>query len=350
MNNVYPIADIPIEDDKSKAQQFEDYYTSDTQQNWRYLPEVQIEVERLKNLITYKTEELEYHELIEAIKTLKNSAPGGDSIMNIFLKQTTDSMRRDLLNLYNTSWITGTVPDEWKQGVICPILKPNKDATLVESYRPITLLPTIGKLMEKIVLRRLEYRIELNKLLADTQMGFRRGRSTVDALQLITGEISKALTNKTFCIVVYLDIKGAFDAIWHEGLLFKLKKIGERDQVLKWIQSYLKSRKVKVRIGNKTSEGKDLICGLPQGGALSPMLFNIMLGDMPSTPAGIYLVSYADDITVIARGSCLLQTKRLLQRYLNELGEWFRCWRFTLCPDKTYYRFLPKKDTCPIFL
>jgi len=141
----------------------------------------------------------------------------------------------------NMSWISGSVPDIWKHGIVVLIPKPGKSQEQVNGYRPITLLPCMEKLMERMVLRRLEYTLEGQKVFSSLQLGFRKGKSTIDALHLMRNAITAVRLAHEYCLVVYLDIEGAFDSVWHDGLLFKLRGIGVGDQMLAWLYNYFQN-------------------------------------------------------------------------------------------------------------
>ena len=208
-------------------------------------------------------EELKY-----AMRNLKNSSPGHDHIPNSLIKLLNDSYFNDLLYIYNQSLATGIVPKQWKMGHIIPIQKPNKKAENCDSYRPICLLPTFGKLLEKVICKRVEYLIESEKRLQNTQFGFRPGRSTNDVLLLMENIIRRTYTEKKTTGVVYIDLKGAFDCVWSEGLLAKLCDVGVKGNVLLWLKNYLSERKYKVRINGILSDTYEMSCGVPQGASL----------------------------------------------------------------------------------
>ena len=134
-------------------------------------------------------------ELNSAIKSLKMKLPGSDMIHNIFFKHIPTRIHSDLLKMINKSWETSEVPDKWKESIAIPILKPNKDETKPESYRPITLLSCTGKLMEKIVQKRLEGFVESNNILSKSQCGFRRCLSTIDVLLRLENIIRTSFLN-----------------------------------------------------------------------------------------------------------------------------------------------------------
>ena len=187
--------------------------------------------------------------------------------------------------------------------------------------------------MERIVQRRVEYFLESQFKLGESQYGFRQEKSTMDALLIVHNTVRQAIDNGKFCIVVHLDIQGAYDYVWHDGLLFKMIELGVDRQTMNWIRSYLSDRKIKVTLGCCSSNELPVQCGVPQGAVLSPVLFNIMLNDLPYDE-NIKLVSYADDVTLTVVADNLDDAMEHMQSYLDTLYEWFTNWHFTLSPAK----------------
>ena len=285
-------------------------------------------------------------ELELALQALKNTAPGHDQVMNLFLKKLPSHVKSEILDLFNNCLSTGTVPESWKQGITCPVLKPGKDPTLLASYRPITLLPCIGKLMERLVLRRLEYHLETNNLLQPLSFGFRRGRSTLDALHLLKNDIRRAVEQRQFSVVVFLDLQAAFDSVWHQGLTYKLGKLNISRQLLIWLSTYLEGRTSRVRVGAKLSEPRPVLVGVPQGAVLSPTLFNVMLSDIPTCTV-VHLIGYADNLTLVTSAASLQSAQRNMQKYLTEFSAWCTKWCFILNPDKCSYQTYSRCRTSP---
>ena len=281
----------------------------------------------------FEPKPLTSHELNESLSILKNKAPGPDDIPNSLLKKLPNNFREKLLYLFNVSWHSGCVPTDWKTGDIRPILKPERSPSSIGSYRPICMLSTIGKLMERILQRRLEYFLESQFKLGEAQYGFRQEKSTMDALLIVNNTIRHAIDNGKYCIVVHLDIQGAYDNVWHDGLLFKMIELGVDRQTMHWINSYLSDRKIRVTIGGCSSAELAVQCGVPQGAVLSPILFNIMLNDFPYDEK-VKLISYADDITLTVVADELRNAEEYMQTYLDSLFEWFTNWHFTLNPTK----------------
>ncbi|KAF2351588.1 Reverse transcriptase domain [Trinorchestia longiramus] len=201
------------------------------------------------------------------------------------------------------------------------IVLPNwpTDAEQVSSYRPICLLSCTGNLMEHMIQRRVEYWVETNNFLLGEQAGFRRGKSTMDTLLITKDFIATTFIRRQVCIAVYLDLNGAYDSVWHEGIIYKLIASGLENTYVKWIKNYLMGRTAFVRLGAVQSEGVPITWRLPQGTVLSPLLFNIMLSDLPVD--GIQLIIYADDITILSKGDSRTEVRAYLQRHLNSLAD-----------------------------
>ena len=145
------------------------------------------------------------NELNDAIKSSRISAPGYDNISYEIFKNMSQQSLQHILLLYNQIWQEGIVPNTWKQAIIIPIIKQGKNKHLPLSYRPISLTPTISKIMEKMIIVRL-----------------------------------KSLNNKQKTVTLFLDIEKAYDMLWKEGLLYKLFHLGIRGKMFNWIQSFLK--------------------------------------------------------------------------------------------------------------
>ena len=152
-------------------------------------------------------------------KTKQKKAPGPDGITNEMLKCLGSGAKSTLLRIYNQSWSTGTVPTIWKEAVIRPIPKKGKDKRDPSSYRPISLLSCVGKLLERIINNRLIWHLESNSVLASTQTGYRQFQSTEDQLALLTQDIEDAFQEKKKVLAVFFDLSKAFNKVWKEGLL-----------------------------------------------------------------------------------------------------------------------------------
>ena len=157
---------------------------------------------------------------------------------------------------------------------IIPVHKSNaKDD--ISNYRPISLLPSISKILGKVVYKRTFHFIETNKILNNNQHGFREQHSTINAITALTGDALKALENKHSVLSVFLDVSKAFDTIDDQILIHKLEFYGIGGTPLKWHKSYMSNRKQYVKHNNSDSLQRDITYGVPQGSILVPLLLII---------------------------------------------------------------------------
>ena len=173
------------------------------------------------------TSALRMDELEEAIKRLKNKKSlGPDNVSNDMIKHFGGKAKSTLLRIFNESWRQEKVPSSWKKAHIIPIHEKGKSKKDPESYRPISLIRCLGKLMERILNKRLIWYLESNNILAPSQTGCRSHRSTEDQLMLISQEIENAYQKKETIVSVFFDLSKAFDKVWREGFLQKMGQLG----------------------------------------------------------------------------------------------------------------------------
>ena len=278
--------------------------------------------------------EISLYEVKNVIANLKPTSPGIDMVHNSFLKNLPESYISYLLNLFNNVFNSSIIPQSWKSALVLPIPKPDKDLTLSDSYRPISLLSCIGKLMEKILCNRLTYFIENNNKLSFTQGGFRKKMSTMDQIARVENVIRTTMLNKQICLIVFIDLSKAYDIVWHTGLLYKLQAAGVKGKLLKWIQNYLKNRKFKTYFEGECSSEHSITSGVPQGSTISPLLFNIMLNDIPRVN-GVKSVEYADDLAFYSSHSDLGELRLNIQKQLDEFNKWTKSWGLKVNTSKT---------------
>ena len=223
-----------------------------------------------------------------------NKAPGVDKISSRILKDCLPCTLSTITRIVNNSFFTNTFARAWKTAEITPILKcGNPDVP--SNYRPISLLPIVSKITERLVQGQLmEYPIKNNKL-AVHQSGNRKLHSTETALLYVTDQLLQAMDDKKVSIMVLLDMSKAFDSIRHDILLSKLQSLDFSQRALDWFQSYLSDRQQCVRIGNAVSKVLPLEFGVPQGSILGPVLFTIYVNDLLSVPKRCISASYVDD-------------------------------------------------------
>lgn len=282
------------------------------------------------------------NELQYAIARIKNTTPGKDKIPNALIKVFPNYVLEELLYIYNQCYNSGNIPKIWKHSTIIPILKHGKPPEDCTSYRPISLLSCLGKLMERLVQRRLEYFAEYHRKLIGSQAGFRRGQGTLDILIRVENEIRKSITNKEICLVIYVDLKSAFDTIWGKGLTYKLCKMGIRGKMIRYMDNYFQERRYQVNLEGYSSETLEFEAGVPQGAVNSPLLFNLMLTDIPQQH-DINLHIYADDITVTCIGNDIDEVKGRIQDYMDRFTKWSQDWGLQINPRKTVMQMYTRK-------
>ena len=278
-------------------------------------------------------------ELKTALNSKKNSAPGADTIHYEMIKQLPEKEKFTILKLMNRSWDEGKLPQQWKEATIIPLLKPNKDPSDPQSYRPISLTSAICKTMETMVNNRAKKILD-NKI-SDTQSGFRNNRSTIDQLTRLESAIREGqLTNKNV-IAVFLDLKKAFDLMWKKGVILKLSEFGIKGKMLKWINNFLENRKIRVRVEDQVSDYQETQNGSPQGVVLSPTLFNVIMDTLKTameklmSKYGIDLSQFADDSAFWKSAKGIKKALFIIQLALNVIEEWGKNWGFEISPDKT---------------
>ena len=277
--------------------------------------------------------EIKFGEMMAAISKCKNTSPGVDSIIGVMIKRLPMNILEEFMAIINQSFTTGVMPDCWKVGVVIPIFKPGKEKFKVQSYRPITLLSCMSKIMERVMQTRLQYWVDSNELLSKSQYGFCKGKSSMDIHIKLEHTIRKCLTSRKICIVVYVDLSSAFDVVWPQGLIWKLMEKNVKGRMLAWVYDYFYNRKLRVRVDGTYSDYVTIEAGTPQGAVLSPLLFNLMLADLPDQ-YGIDKLIYADDITITSCGLDISCVRKNMQHYLKKLEIWTKTWGMVINPKK----------------
>ena len=281
-------------------------------------------------------------EFRRALNKTKKTTPGMDSITYEILELLPNKIQEELLNIYNQSFGAAAAPEIWRTSLILPILKPAKPKQEIKSYRPISLLSCSGKVLERIIGSRLEYVAEKNQLLKPYQFGFRKGKSTIDVLTCVEHHIRSSCNAGKTCLVAYIDLESAFDKVWRRGLIYKLTKMNIKGRMLSWLDAYLTERTFLVEVGGKHSDKTPTEGGVPQGAAISPLLFNLMLTDIPQTE-GTHIYAFADDITIISSNFRPEIAKRDLEAYLELFMDWAEKWSIVINPGKTYLQVFGRR-------
>ena len=212
------------------------------------------------------------------------------------------------------------------------------------NYRPISLLSSCGKVLERIIFKHVYNFLNTNKLLYKYQSGFLPKHSTTYQLIDIYHHICQAMDHGQFSCIVFCDISKAFDRVWHSGLLFKLREHGFGDSLLTWFNSYLRNRKQKVVIQSAESNYLPLSAGVPQGSVLGPLLFLIYVNDITDSLLSLTRL-YADDSSLYYSATSLKDIEGIINQDLKSVSSWAKQWLVDFNPNKTEaVIFSNKKD------
>ena len=318
-------------DDTDKATILNDYFTeqSSLDDSNANLPADLNIPDFTLNSISITANEVE--SVLKALQTGKASGP--DAINNRILKELAKPLSFALSDLFNASLIKGKIPALWKQANVTPIHKKN-DPSDITNYRPISLLSTVGKVLEKNVHKYVFKFLMDHEVLTTLQSGFISGDSTVNQLVDIYNSFCKALAEGKEVRAIFCDISKAFDRVWHKGLLYKLQTVGITGHLLQWFTDYLNNRKQRVVLPGVFSHWTDLKAGAPQGSILGPLLFLIYINDIVrNINSSIRL--FADDTSLYIIVENPIQAATILNSDLSKIYTWASNWLVTFNPSKT---------------
>lgn len=308
--------------------------------------------------IPMEHEETNFSEIRSAIKKLKNKKSSGtDKIPNIALKHLPANGIEFLVKLANNILRLSYFPKEWKNANIIPVLKPDKPADDVQSYRPISLLCSLSKVIERIIFDRLTTFAHNNNVIPSEQFGFRRKHSTVHALLNLTEKITAGFNRKLTTIALFLDIEKAFDTVWFNGLVFKLINLKFPEYLTRLISNYLAERTFKVCVNDEQSDVKAILAGAPQGSVLAPLLYSLYLYDIPMDPT-TNLSMFADDTSISSASMNPRIASRNIQRHANQIARYLKKWKVKINAGKTeavifrYYKkkYKARQSPLPLFI
>ncbi len=273
--------------------------------------------------------------LNDIVNQLKPTGSPLDILPSRLFKQVFSVMGPTLLNLINKCLELGVVPDFLKHASVKPRLKrPNLDSSDLSNFRPISNLPFLAKIIEKVVFHQLQSFLVDYNIFDAFQSGFRKFHSTETALLKVFNNILLATDSGDTVALVLLDLSAAFDTVDHNVLLSRLEQVvGIRGSALNWFQSYLTNRSFSVNIGKFHSSSVPLTCGVPQGSTLAPMLFSLYMLPLGSIfeKYGICYHCYADDTQIYiplkhkngldSVAACLLDVKAWMSLNFLSLNE-----------------------------
>lgn len=261
--------------------------------------------------------------IMKKIASLNSSkSPGYDDIPVQFLKDGAEEIAPTIACLINNCLASSVFPTAEKIAKITPIHK-GESKQKIGNYRPISVLTCFSKLFELIVHEQVYSYLEANQFLNSSQFGFRKNRSTQHAVTILTDHIRRGIDNSILTGAAYIDLSKAFDTVDHGCIISKLKCYGIAGRELSWFESYLFNRKQFVVLDNTKSPMESVLCGVPQGSVLGPLLFVILMNDISSALSDCKILMYADDTVIYTSHANLDTVVAELNKDLDNLSNWF---------------------------
>ena len=298
---------------------------------------------------TFQFNEVDEPLIWELLSSLDSSkSPGSDEIPAVVWKSMRDEISQPLCTLVNQMFHDSIYPDIFKVAKVIPIHKKGS-RTDPGNYRPISILPVVSKVFEKVIFMQLNEFFEKYNLYDEYQYGFRDGKGCNDAIVQVLHHTSNELDNGNGVILLSLDIAKAFDSLSHDILLKKLELMGVRGASNDLINNYLSCRQQYVKINSSRSD-LNLVCkGIAQGSLCGPPMFNIMLIDMKHIKSDARIIKYADDAMVIFKvtNDCdksMMSNSYRMHVLLNELFDYYSQNNFVINRDKSFFMCLGKSE------
>ena len=272
-------------------------------------------------------------EFTAALQRVKpGKAPGPDSICPELILHAGAAMKSWLCGFLSSCLRQLKIPKVWRRALVVAIPKPSKPVGDPKSYRPISLLCVPYKILERLIYARVEPIVD--PLLPREQAGFRRGKSTVDQVVLLTQDIEDSFEAKKKAGAVFVDLTAAYDTVWHRGLTCKLLRLLPDKHMVRMIMELVRNRSFTLTTGDsKRSRLRRLKNGVPQGSVLAPLLFNIYTYDLPSTTSRKYV--YADDLALLHSSGDWKALEGTLSQDMATLSAYLQTWRLKLSHTKT---------------
>ena len=283
------------------------------------------------NLNVINTSRLEVAKLCRDIKKSNSSYCG---VPGKFLALISTPISFPLCRIFNNLFEIGHFPEIFKISHITALWKKSGLKSDPSMYRPISLLPTLSKIMESIIHKRLLDHFVYNKIISERQAAYVKGDSTIQQVLYIVHLIRTSWTRGDITQGIFLDVSAAFDKCWHLGILAKLKQHKVEDTCLDLFQSYLSERKQVVVVDGHKSDIKDVSAGVPQGSRLGPLLWILYINDIIENVESEALL-FADDTCLFATGKDPAETAEIINRELAKIYEWSLKWKVSFNPQKS---------------
>ena len=278
---------------------------------------------------------IDTNDVAKVIDNLKSSKSCSyDGITSQLVKYAKHEIAPLLVFIYNLSIKEKKFPNLWNEAQVTPLFKAG-NADDPSNYRPISILPTLGKVLERLVHDQLYHRLSINNLLTARQSGLRKGYSMGTCIVDLMNDIYNKIDTGGACEVLFLDLSKAFDMVNHTILNTKLKALGVKESTLEWFCSYLNNRQQHTVVDSSLSDPVHMTSGVPQGSILGPLLFVCYTNDLPNFCENLGPFIYADDTTLLATGDSLDELDIKIQSDFDNLNNWFKVNHLSVNPKKS---------------
>ena len=323
--------------DQEKSDKFSEYYyqipyslandlPATTHSYKDFLPKIDIKK-------PFRFQKVTEQSVLKTIKGLKPKTSWSfDNVSNKQLKFIAEEISKPMAHLINTSFEHSYTPPEWKCSRIIPIFK-SGNRELVNNYRPIALLSTFSKILEKQMSYQVWRHLNSNKILSDQQYGFKHGCSTEHLLIDLMDKLFKNKNAKKYTLAIFVDCRKAFDVVDHDILKAKIAHYG---LPVDWFADYLTDGEQMIFVGNKKSKKMKINIGVRQGSILGPLLFLLMIEDLIRA-SKLYTLLFADDCTLTNENSSIDELFAETNNELKKVEAWYNANRLSLHPDKCRY-------------
>ncbi|OHE90225.1 zinc knuckle [Colletotrichum orchidophilum] len=275
-------------------------------------------------------------------------APGEDGLPAVVWKQIWPVVRDWVLSIFQASLEEGTLPHQWRHAKIIPLKKPGKDNyTLAKAWRPISLLATLGKVLESVMAERISHAVESHGLLPTNHFGARKQRSAEQALLLLQEQVYTAWRGRRVLSLVSFDVKGAYNGVCKERLIQRMRARGIPEDLLRWVSAFCSDRTATIQVNGQSSERQSLPqAGLPQGSPLSPILFLFFNADLVQRriDSNGGAMAFVDDFTAWVTGRTARDNRAGIESIIGDALDWERRSGATFEADKTAIIHFTRKD------
>ena len=265
--------------------------------------------------------------LFFSLKT--NKSPGHDGISFNVIRSCFGPLSKPLLSIFNSSLQTEVFPEEIKIARGTLIYKTGEENDF-GNYRPISVLPCLSKILERIMNERLYNHLSENQMLCTKQFGFQRGRSTEHAIMQLIDQINSRFEKNHFTLGVFIDLSKAFDTVDHDILITKLKNYGANGDNFRWFQSYLKNRKQYLNFSKKITNSSLITCSVPQGSILGPLLFLIYVNHLNNASDILHPKIFADRANLFYSHKSSHELFTKVNSELKKTDDWFKANKLSL--------------------